>query len=320
MKKTTFLLFLLISTYGIFAQENFEAKDKERISKNKIKIQTEWSYDYVNGTPSTNGYKSSQTNFDTYGNILQKINFKANGDTASIILYTYDKNQNRTSFSRFKGNKKELSYNQQLIYNAQSKKIGESGFDGSSRFLNIFLYDLSGRLSEIRYTTDKIQTEKRVFKHFGNKIEMNILNPTGMILSKEITTYDTDKNIIEEVKYIQDNPSQKSNYQYNNAGKKTEESKVSFGNLSYRRKYSYDLKYNLVQIIEFTAEEKSFTASEYKYDERGNVIEERWTKDTASGYSKKTHKYDISDLLTETDSYSASYNFSVLYKYTYQKY
>jgi hypothetical protein len=316
--KLTLLILLVTNVCWVLAQGNFEIKDKERIAKNKIKIQTQWSYDYENGKPSPKGYISTQTTFDANGNIIQIVNYKSNGQIASINTYTYDKNQNKTSYSRFKGNKEELIYNQKLIYDAQGRKIGESGFDGMSNFFNTFLYDNRGRLFEIRYTTDKILTEKRVFNHDESKSEMNILNPTGVILSKEITTYDNKKNIIEELKYVQDNASQKANYQYNQAGKKIEETKISFGNLSFHKKYSYDSEGNLIQIMELTQDGKSYLGSEYKYDTKGNVIEERWTKDATSEYSKKVHKYDTKDLLVETDSYSASYKFSVLYKYTYQ--
>jgi YD repeat-containing protein len=321
MKNILFgFLLLAIHIGNLFAQGNFEIKDKDRYSKNKIKIQTQWSYDYENGKPSAKGYISTQTTFDTNGNIIQIINFKTNGQIASIVTYTYDSKQNKTSYARFKGNKEELNYTQKLNYDVQNRKISESGFDGMSNFFNTFLYDNNGKLYEIRYTNEKILSEKRVFKHSDNKTEMNILNPTGTLLSKEITTYDNKNNIIEEVKYIQNNASQKANYEYNNSGKKIEETKVNFGNLSFHKKYNYDNQGNLLQVLEYTADGKSYIGSEYKYDARGNVIEEKWTKDANSEYSKKSHKYDSKDLLIETDSYSASYKFSVLYKYTYQTY
>jgi YD repeat-containing protein len=311
---------LMLQLSCLFSQGNFEAKDQERMSKNKIKTQTQWSYDYENGKPSAKGYMSSQTTFDANGNITQIINYKTTGTIASIVLYSYDSKGNKTSYSRYKGNKEELTYKQSLIYDAKGRKIGESGFDGMSNFLNTFVYDGSGKLLEIKYTTEKILNERRVFKYNNNKAELTILSPTNTMLSKEITTYDDKKNIIEEVKYVQENASQKSNYQYNQAGKKIEETKTNFGNLSYHKKYQYDNQGNLLQIMAFTPEEKSYTESEYKYDPKGNVIEERWTKDATSDYSKKVHKYDSKDLLKETDSYSASYKFSVLYKYTYQTY
>ncbi|HEX2935170.1 MAG TPA: hypothetical protein VHO72_07435, partial [Bacteroidales bacterium] len=59
-------------------------------------------------------------------------------------------------------------------------------------------------------------------------------------------------------------------------------------------------------------------AFEYKYDAKGNVTQERWTKSADAEYSKKEHKYDANNLLTESDCYFASYKFSVLYKFSYQ--
>ena len=126
----------------------------------------------------------------------------------------------------------------------------ESGYDGLSSFNNTFTYDASNHLVEIRYTSDKVLSEKRTLQYSGNVTEMIISNANNSILSKEITTFDLKKNILEEVKYIQDNVTQKSNYAYDPAGKRVEETKQNFGNFSYRRKYTYDAKGNVLKISE----------------------------------------------------------------------
>jgi hypothetical protein len=318
MKQIATLLILVLGYSHLFGQADFEQKDRERIAKNKVKIQTQWSYDYKDGKPSTKGYISAQTLFDTKGNITQVINYKNDGTISSVITYTYDNKGNKTSYSRYKGNKEQLTYNQKFVYDAKGQKAIESGFDGSSAFYNSFIYDPKGNLQEIKYTTEKTVTEKRVFKYSGNVTEMNVLSPTNTILSKEITTYDNKKNILEEVKYVQNNETQKYNFQYNPQGKKIEESKINFGNLAYLRKYSYDKSGNMFKIVEKTPEGKEYVSFEYKYDAKGNVIDERWTKSSDAEYSKKEHKYDAHNLLTESDCYFASYKFSVLYKFAYQ--
>jgi hypothetical protein len=318
MKKILILLFI-VSGYGfLYGQANFEKQDIERIAKNNVKIQTQWSYDYVNGKLASKGYISSQSLFDKKGNIIEIINFKNDGKITSVITYTYDDKGNKTSYSRYKGNKEQLTYNQKYVYDPRGNKALESGFDGSSAFYNSFVYDKMGNLQEIKYTTEKTVTEKRVFKYNGNVTEMNVLSPTNIILSKEITTYDNKKNILEEEKYVQNNVTQKYKYQYDPQGKKIEESKINFGNLAYLRKYTYDKQSHLLKIIEQTAEGKEYTSFEYKYDLKGNVIDERWTKSPDAEYSKKEHKYNANNLLIESDCYFASYKFSVLYKYSYQ--
>jgi hypothetical protein len=320
MRNLVLILILLSAFIKVTGQDNFDAKDRERISRNKVKKQIQLSYDYDKGKPGAKGYKSAATTYDKNGNIIEVINYKANGDITSVLSYTYDAKGNKTSYSRYKGNKAELTYNQNIRYDARGNKIVESGFDGVSKFLNNFTYDGNGKLTEIKYTTDSILTEKRVIKNNGNAIELLILNATNNILSKEITTYDGKKNILEEVKYIQDNVTQKYNYAYDPKGQKVEETKVHFGKLAYRRKYTYDALGNLLQTTEEKEGIKPFITSSYKYDPKGNVLEEKWTKDSTSEYSKKAHKYDAKGLLVESDCYLASYKFAVLYKFTYENY
>jgi hypothetical protein len=317
MRNILLTFFLCSIVFKVAGQTNFESKDRERISRNKVKYQTQWAFDYENGRPKLKTYRSAATTFDRNGNIIEVINYNSNGEITSILVYTYDGKGNKTSYSRYKGNRKELTYNQNIGYDTKGNKIMEFGFDGVSKFKNTFKYAPDGKLSEIIYTTDSALTERRAFKHTGNQTELTILNATNSVLSKEITTYDGKKNILEEVKYVQDSVTQKFNYAYDNQGKKLEETKLHLGRLLYRRKYTYDPTGNLLQIIEEKEGVQPFIAATYKYDSKGNVVEEKWAKDENSEDSRKSHKYDTKGLLLESDCYLASYKFSVLYKYTY---
>ena len=318
MRRLLLLALLFGQIVQLFGQANFESKDRARIAKNKVKKQVQWSYDYVNEKPSAKGYMSASTTFDKNGNIIEVINYKADGKVTSVLTYTYDSHNNKTSYSRFKGNKETLTYKQTIIYDAKGNKISETGFDGVSNFANSFTYDTNNKLIEIKYTTDNSITEKRIFKNNGNNIEMTVIGPTNTILSKEISTYDGKKNILEEVKYVQDNVTQKYNYAYDPAGKKVEETKQHFGNLAYIRKYTYDVTGNILKITEERPAIKVYTAFEYKYNPSGSVAEEKWVKENSTDYSRKTHKYDAKGLESESDCYFASYKFSVLYKFTYE--
>ena len=182
----------------------------------------------------------------------------------------------------------------------------------------MYCYDNFGNLIEIKYTSDRQITEKRMFKYFGNKTETNVVSPSNIILAKEITTYDNKKNILEEAKYVKTDIAQKYNYTYDQENKRIEETKLNFGKLAYRKKYVYDANGNILKITEEDANGKSFVAYEYKYDGNNDVIEEMWTKSSTSDYSHKKHKYQPNGLLSESDCYFASYKFAVLYKYTYQ--
>lgn len=313
------VLFLsLLTVQFSFGQANFESREKEVFAKNKVKRQIQWSYDYVNGKPGTKSYKSASNTYDANGNLTEEINYKSDGTITSVVTYTYDAKGNKTSFSRFKGNKEKLTYNQQITYDALGNKITESGFDGVSKFNNTFTYDSKNKLIEIKYTTDKVLSEKRSIQYEGNTTVMLINNAYNSTLSRELTTFDAKKNVIEEVKYIQDNVTQKANYTYDKDGNKVEETKQNYGNFAYRRKHSYDEKGNIVKITEEKPAGHIYIAYEYKYDSRGNVTEERWAKDNSGEYSVKAHVYDARNLLLESNCYFASYKFSVLYKYTYE--
>ncbi len=315
-------LFLLVLIFGqiaqLYGQANFDVKDCERIAKNKVKKQLQISYDYVNGKPSTKGYTGASTTFDKNGNIIEVLNYKSDGTITSVSMYTYDVYKNKTSYSRYKGNKETLTYKQTLTYDVKGNKTSEKGFDGVSTFANSFLYDSNNKLTEIKYTTDNSLTEKRMFKYVGNTTEMTVVSPTNTIISKEINNFDGKKNILEEVKYIQDNVIQKYNYSYDGTGKRIEETKQRFGNFAYKRNFTYDKMGNILKITEEKPNVKPYVSFEYKYDAAGNVIEERWVKENLTDYSKKTHKYDSKGIEMESDCYFASYKFSVLYKFTYE--
>ena len=252
------------------------------------------------------------------GNPVEILNYDTKGTVTSVVVYTYDVKNNKTSYSRFKGNREKLSYSQSIKYDEKGNKIVESGFDGASVFNNTFTYGANGKVSEIKYTSDKVLSEKRSFKYIGNTTEMSILSPANVLISKEISILDSKNNVLEETKYVQDNVAQRSNYAYDPSGKKLEETKESLGTLVYRRKYTYLPTGNLSQIAEEKVGVKNFISYQYKYDAKGNAVEIKWAKDPGKEYSKKTNKFDAKDLLIETEFYNATYKLNVLYKYTYE--
>ncbi len=320
MNRKTFLVLLILMVYNVlsFSQVDFQAKDKETYRLNKVKQMLQWSYDYADGKPGTNGYISKKLSFDSRGNTIEEINYKSNGSITSYITYSYSEKGNLKSFSRYSGNKEKLNYNQNIEYDDKGNKVIESGYDGLSTYLNTFKYDINNMLTEINYTSDKVLTEKRSFIYSGNTTEMTVSNINQSILSKEISTYDLNKNLVEEVKYVQDKLAQKADYSYDPSGKRIEETKQKAGNFLYRRKYTYDTKGNVLKITEEKPEGSLFDAYIYKYDNKGNVTEERWTKDNTSEYSYKINEYDENNLLKKSNCYFASYKFSVLYVYTYE--
>jgi hypothetical protein len=320
MKKNFFLLLLLGNLIQVFGQADFDDSERAMFAKNKVKRQTQWQYDYVNGQPSTNGIRNATSLFDQNGNATEITNFDVKGAVRSVLTYTYDNHNNKTSYSRYSDYKKSLTYSQKIAYDGKGNKQEESGFDGSSPFNNTFIYDANGKIVQIKYRSDDVLTEIRTFIHSGKTTEMTIMNANNVILSKETTMFDNKNNVLEETKYVQNNVTQKANYSYDPSGKKIEESKQNLGNLVYRKKYTYSPQGSLLQVTEERQGVKPFVSYIYKYDSKGNLIEEKWTKDPDKDYSSKTHIYNENGLITETKSYNATYKMYVTYRYMYEFY
>jgi len=319
MKKYFLIALVLINTVVAIGQDNLEKKEKARMATNHIKKQTQWAYDYVDGKASATGYISCVTSYDKKGNATEIINYKADGKITSILNYTYDSAGNKTSYTRFQGNRERLTYSQKIQYDSKGNKLNESGFDGSSNYSNNFIY-INGRLSEIRYTSDNLLSEKRSFKYSGSNTEIAIINANNSEIAKEVNLYDSKKNLIEEARYANKDITQKKQYQYDPKGQVVEETKERYGNFSYKKKYSYDKDGNLLQIEDISSDGKSIISNNYKYDNKENILEERWRKENSTDDSFKKYVYNEKGLYTSMDCYFSSYKFNVLYKFTYETY
>jgi serralysin len=319
MKNFLLLVIFALSTSLVWGQNSLEQKEKARMSGNNVKKQTQWAYDYVSGKPVSNGYISCMTSFDKAGNTTEIINYKTDGKITSILNYTYDSKGNKTSYTRYQGNREKLTYSQKISYDSNNNKLSETGFDGSGNYSNAFSY-VNGKLSSIKYTTDNLVTEKRSFKYNGTQTEISIYSPDDKIIAKEVNIYDVKNNLIEEARYANKDVTQKKQYQYDPKGLVVEETKHQFGNLAYKKKYTYDNKGNLMQVEDIKPDGKSAVTNTYAYDSKGNILEERWRKDSGSEESFKKYTYNEKGLYTAMDCFFASYKFSVLYKFTYENY
>lgn len=319
MKNLILVILIFLGSTIVHGQDNLEKKEKARMSANKIKKQTQWAYDYVSGKPAANGYISCVTSFDKNGNVIEIVNYKADGKITSILNYSYDSKGNKTSYTRNQGNREKLTYSQKITYDANGDKLAEIGFDGLSNFNNSFAYQ-NGQLSEIKYTTDNLLTEKRSFKYNGSQTDIVISNANDQILAKEVNIFDVKKNLIEEARYANQDVTQKKQYQYDPKGQVIEETKHQFGNFSYKKKYTYDANGNLVQVEDIKADGKSVITNNYSYDAQGNIKEEKWRKENSNEDSYKRYTFNDKGLYTAMDCYFASYKFFVLYKFTYETY
>jgi hypothetical protein len=316
MKNYLLITLILICSTVVHGQDNLEKKEKARMAANKIKKQTQWAYDYVDGKPSSKGYISCVTSYDKSGNAIEIVNYKGDGKITSILNYAYDAKGNKTSYTRYQGNREKLTYSQKITYDAKGCKLTETGFDGVSNYVNYFRYE-GGKLVEIKYTTDNLVTEKRAFKYDGANTEISILNADNQAIAKEVNIYDSKKNLIEESRFANQDVTQKKQYQYDVKGQVVEETKHRYGNFSYKKKYYYDGAGNLLKVEDIKADGKAEVTNSYDYDAKGNILEEKWRKENSTDDSYKKYVYNDKGLYTSMDCYFASYKFSVLYKFTY---
>jgi hypothetical protein len=325
MNLKPFVIFFLVFAWfnQANAQYDFSAKEKERITNAKVKTQTQWTYDYVDGKPSAKGYKSAVTKYDAKGNITEVINYDKDGKILLIDIHQYDSRDNKVNFERYKGNREKLQNSQKTAYDARNKKTREQGFDGASVYSNTFAYDANDRLSEINYTMDNVVVEKRAFIYTGNKTEIMIFDSKNNLTYKQENTYNDKGLLVSEIKTGgKGNVLHTLNLQYNNVGGLMEELKMRAGEqLDYQKLYRYNNENLPVMEETVSPDGTKFVSRECQYNSRGDLISDIWKKtEKAKESSSKKITYDAKGLCSEEDYYYASYQLKSLYKYTYEFY
>jgi len=307
----------------VTAQFNFDAKEKERMASANVKVQTQWTYDYVNGQPTIKGYKSTVTKYDGKGNITEIINYNEKGEIISVVVYQYDGRGNRVNYEQYQDNRKKLIYSQKIIYDAKGNKIREHGFDGATYYSNLFNYDENGKLSEINYNIDNAHVEKRTFSYSGNKTEISIFGSNNNLTFKQENTYNDIGLLVSEIKNGgKGNMVHSLNLQYNNMGGLMEEIKLrAEDKLDYQKSYQYDSDNRLIKEETIHPDGTKFVSHEYQYNSQGDVVFETFKKtERAKEPSTKKYIYDVRSLYTEVDCYYATWPLKCLYKYTYEFY
>ena len=303
------------------AQYDSEAKDRERMANAKVKVQTEWLHNFVDGKPAANGIKSSVTKFNTRGYITEVTNFNEKGEVISIVIYQYDSRDNKVNFERYSGNREKLQYSQKNVYDSRGNKTREYGSDNISPYNNTFKYNSDGKLAEISYTVDNVLQEKRVFSQSGNKTEVLIYNAANTLINKQENSYNDQGLLVLEVKSSSSgNVVHTVVLNYNSAGYLLEEVKTRADDkLDYQKIYYYDSSNRPVKIETVNMDGSKFVSNEYQFNDKGDLILESWKKnERAKEPSTKKITYDSMGIISEMESYFATYQLRSLYKYTYE--
>ena len=318
---TLFLMFAWLSP--IVAQYDFDAVERDRMANGKVKTQTEWTHEYVDGKPPANGYRSKVTKYNAKGSITEIANYNAQGKIISLHVYQYDNRDNRVNFEQYEGNREKLQRSQRVVYDARGNKTREYGFDGAAPFNNTFTYDANGKLTEITYTVENVLIEKRQFKYSGNKTEILAFDQKNTQTFRQENTYNDKGLLLSEIRTgNKGNVEHTLNMQYNTLGGLTEEVKKREDNqIDYQKIYEYDKDNRPVKELTINSDGTKFVSQEYQYNNTGDLIFESWKK-TARAQESSTRKttYDPKGLYTDKDTYWASYKLNTLYKYTYEFY
>ena len=325
MKVKSFVILFLVFAWlnPLVAQYDFDAKEKERMAKAKVKAQTEWTHEYVDGKPSAKGHRATVTKYDARGNVTEVVNYNEKGEIISVFIHQYDNRDNKVNFEQYQDNRKRLQYSRKTAYDARGNKIREYGFDGATGYNNTFRYDDSGKLLEINYTIENALIEKRVFKYSGNKTEISIFDASNNLTFRQENTYNDKGLLVSEIRTGgKGNLIHSLNMQYNNAGDLTEEAKTLADNkLDYQKLYQYDSQNRPIKEETVNMDGVKYVSREYQYNNQGDMILQSTRRnERAQEPSTKKFTYDAKGVYTEVDAYIATYKLSSLYKYTYEFY
>jgi hypothetical protein len=301
-----------------FAQSPEDLKNKEIISRNKVKNQISWDYKYVDNKPDKSGVKTSVTTYSVSGDIIQVNALNAGGAVLHTEKYSYDSRGNKTEYTRQSG---DNSYQKKYTYNDRNLLTEESGFDGVENFRNQYAYNAVGEMTEIRYLKNSMLQEKRVFVKDGVTTTVSVINKTGTLTSKLVLIYDSRSNLVEESIYgLNQNPLEKKTYNYDEKKKLKEEAKYKLNKITVRNTYNYSPSGALMEITEEASNIAKFVKKSMNYDAKGNLLEIKWRRNGAEDFNQITYQYDDKGLCITSDTFYPATKYRVLTKYTYEYY
>jgi antitoxin component YwqK of YwqJK toxin-antitoxin module len=320
--RTSCILFLVIIPFIVFGQVRDEEKERQRIAESKIKTVIQWTHRYTQGKPNPTGYKTSETNYDKRGNPTEIINYRANGEISSRLLYKYNDQNLKTEYIMYqKVDKPELqvSYKQTFHYNNKGQKTHEIVFDGGAGYRIVNNYFPNDQLKEIvKYGTGNKIEEKWEYSYTDNSHEIRIFIPDNNLSTIVRKKFDPKGNQIEEIRFdAKGNELKKTTFAYDSKSRLIEMAEYFSGNLTKKLHYKFNNLDLVEEILQENSDGKKFTQATYSYDPKGNLLEEKWSEDNASEFSHKQSRYDRDGNLIEVDSYFAPYRYRVFYKYTY---
>ncbi|MHC1702676.1 MAG: hypothetical protein AB9846_02100 [Tenuifilaceae bacterium] len=325
MNRIILILLLLFVYHASYPQRSEDERDRNRIINNKISKSVQWIYKYTQGKVSKNGYISTETKYDKRGNVIEVINYKANGKISSKQVYKYDNNNNRIEYLKYAKTDKEelgLTYKQVFSYDEVGNKKLEVGFDGLAGYRIEYRYLPEYRQKDItKYNSDNTVAEKWEYSYEDKSQIIKVFKPGRNFDHSLEKRADEKENIIEEIRRDQKGKEvNRTTTLYDPSNNLSTIAEYFSGTLSKKLTYKYVNLSQLIEITQVNPDGSTFLYRSYKYDPKNNLIEEKWYDGVPDDYSSKTYKHDSKGNVTEVESYYSDYKYKVLYKYTYEYY
>ncbi len=318
-------LYIVIASLILFKSlaysQSVEFMDKDRISKNKIRTQTLYEYDYKNGKPESKGTKARIDSFDILGNRVMEVNYRATGTIHYIMSYKYDGSGNKTEYAKYSGNDRKLNYKESIKFDSKGNKLYENGFNGVDTFRITYNYNRFEKLAEVNQFILRNLNEKRSFSYKENTADIKVTDGDGKLKFIQKNTYSPTGKIIEESQIEPDNTeSRRVFYSYDSNDNLTSETKFIKGKQIGKITRIYNNKGLLSEVYQEGVNMPKFMTNKYTYNDKNWLIEELSRSEPNDEFSKNTFTYDDNGICKTIDSYYASFKQQVLSVFVYTTY
>lgn len=325
MRPSVLLLTCLLLTSVARAQFDREAMERARVRTNGIKECIQYTHKHIQNAPSPEGYKTSHTTYNREGDPIEIVNYRANGEISSRHTYAYNEQGLKIEYRKEEkagGKDMRVFFKQNFTYDSKGNKKTESGFDGSANYRVVYNYLPNGNLADVtRYNSDNSVAERWIYTYDGNKqiIRVTLKNAKPYTVEK---VYDAQGHLLNDCQFDSEgNEARRIAYTYTKDGRIATETESYAGEKRHVLTYVFDAKNQLVQVLRKMPDGKEVVNNDYKYDNEGNLVTEKWLDGTSLNLvSKKDSEFDGQGNMVKVDSYYAPYKYRVTYTYEYKKF
>ncbi|BDX38340.1 hypothetical protein CYCD_16950 [Tenuifilaceae bacterium CYCD] len=324
MKRIFLVILSIIFGLNTYAQTRSDLISREKIAKNKIASVSQWTHKFVKDKIDPKGTVTVVTNYDKGGNPIEVINYKPDGRVSSRHVYKYDDQNRKIEYSQYQflksGKDMDLSFKQTFSYDSKGNKKSELGFDGKTTYRIVYSYFDDGKQKEIvKYNASNTVEERWVFENKGNTTNVTIYKPEGKVDKKIVRKYDNRSNLLDETNYSgADKELGRTTFEFGSDGLMKAKCEYYGGSLRASYSYVYDDNGQLIEVYQTNPNGDKMLYSAYKYDGKGNMLEEKWFDGQPGEYSKRNFKLDNRGNVNEVEAYYSDYNYKVVYRYTYK--